>query len=35
MHRNLGVLFKVLYNEEINVAAAVMGSVPITQEVPS
>ena len=24
MHRNLGVLIKVLYNEEINVAEAVM-----------
>jgi len=28
------VLFKVLYNEEIIVAGAVMGSVLITQEVP-
>jgi hypothetical protein len=27
MHRNLGVLIKVLYNEEIIVAGAVMGYI--------
>jgi hypothetical protein len=27
MHINLGMLFKVLYNEEISVASAVMGNV--------
>jgi hypothetical protein len=27
MHRNLGVLIKVLYNEEISVAGAVVGNI--------
>jgi hypothetical protein len=27
MHRNLGVLIKVLYNEEINFAGAVMSNI--------
>jgi hypothetical protein len=27
MHRNLGVLIKVLYNEEVSFAGAVLGNI--------
>jgi hypothetical protein len=30
MHKNLGVLIKVFYNEEIIVAGAVMGNIVYT-----